>query len=61
LHDHNGPVLGLRQAEHRAQQLTDDAEDISEVFALVTDLLDVEAHPALDLACVYPMRWGWRR
>jgi hypothetical protein len=32
----------------------------SEVFALVTDLLEVEAHPALDLACAYPMRWAAR-
>ena len=30
----------------------------SEVFCLVTDLLDVEDYPALDLACAYPMRWG---
>jgi len=30
----------------------------SEVFCLVTDLLDVEAYPALDLARAYPMRWG---
>ena len=28
------------------------------MFALVTDLLDIEAYPALDLACAYPMRWG---
>jgi hypothetical protein len=35
----------------------DEDEDASEVFALVTDLLDVEAYPALDLACAYPMRW----
>src|SRR5512133_580591 len=33
------------------------AEDTSEVFALVTDLLEPETYPALDLACVYPMRW----
>ena len=33
-------------------------EESSEVFALVTDLLDSEAYPALDLACAYPMRWG---
>ena len=32
-------------------------EEFSEVFALVTDLLDAEAYPALDLACAYPMRW----
>ena len=30
----------------------------SEVFTLVTDLLDVAEYPALDLACAYPMRWG---
>ena len=35
-----------------------DEEETSEVFALVTDLLDPEAYPALDLACAYPMRWG---
>jgi hypothetical protein len=26
------------------------------VFALVTDLLDIQAYPAPDLACAYPMR-----
>ncbi len=30
----------------------------SEVFCLVTDLLDAEEYPALDLACGYPLRWG---
>ena len=30
----------------------------SEVFCLVTDLLDTEEYPALDLACCYPDRWG---
>ena len=28
------------------------------MFCLVTDLLDVEEYPALDLACCYPRRWG---
>jgi hypothetical protein len=32
-------------------------EEPSELFALVTDLLDPEAYPAIDLACAYPMRW----
>ena len=36
-------------------------EESSEVFALVTDLLDVEAYPAPDLACASPMRWSPRR
>jgi len=35
----------------------DGTEDSSEVFALVTDLLDIEAPAALDMACAYPMRW----
>ena len=30
---------------------------ISEVFALITTLLDPLAHPALDLACLYAARW----
>src|SRR5260370_5164936 len=33
-------------------------EESSEVFCLVTDLLDVKEHPALDLAGCYPDRWG---
>lgn len=33
------------------------AESSSEVFCLVTDLLDTETYPALELACAYPMRW----
>jgi len=36
----------------------DGTEETSEVFALVTDLLDTEEYPALDLACCYPERWG---
>jgi len=28
------------------------------VFCLVTDLLDPQEYPALDLACCYPRRWG---
>jgi len=32
-------------------------EESSEVFCLVTDLLDIDTYPVLDLACAYPMRW----
>ena len=45
---HTSPTSGGDRAGEEAS---------SEVFALVTDLLDVEAYPALDLACAYPMRW----
>jgi len=33
-------------------------EQTSELFCLVTDLLDPGRYPALDLACCYPARWG---
>jgi hypothetical protein len=36
----------------------DQGEVLTEVFALVTDLLDVGVYPALHLAGEYPMRWG---
>jgi hypothetical protein len=36
----------------------DGTEASSEVFRLVTDLLDIKEYPALDLACCYPQRWG---
>ena len=44
-------------AGHRAHHPQDGAEESSELFCLVTDLFDIEAYPALDLACAYPMRW----
>jgi len=60
----DGPPITVRVIEytvHTSSAGSDDQgseEDTSEVFALVTDLLDVEAYPALDLAGAYPMRWG---
>ena len=59
----DGPPITVRVIEytvHTSLTAGDDGdgeEQSSEVFALVTDLLDVEAYPALDLACAYPMRW----
>jgi hypothetical protein len=59
----DGPAITVRVVEYTVHSSSPDGgsdgeEDTSEVFALVTDLLDPEAHPALDLACAYPMRWG---
>ena len=58
----DGPPVTIRVIEYTAHTATtgkDGAtESSSEVFALVTSLLDVEEYPALDLACAYPMRWG---
>lgn len=59
----DGPPITVRVVEytvHTSRAGSDDQdseEDTSEVFCLVTDLLDVEDYPALDLAGAYPMRW----
>jgi Insertion element 4 transposase N-terminal/Transposase DDE domain len=55
----DGPPITVRVIEYTVHSSGPDGgdEDSSEVFALVTDLLDIEAYPALDLACAYPMRW----
>jgi len=57
-----GPPVTVRVIEctvHTAAAGKDSAaESSSEVFCLVTDLLDVEEYPALELACAYPLRWG---
>jgi len=55
-----GPPLTVRVIEytvHTAPAHGGD-EETSEMFCLVTDLLDAEEYPALDLACCYPARWG---
>jgi hypothetical protein len=56
----DGPVITVRVIEYSV--LTAPAAGgeaaVSEVFCLVTDLLDPEEYPALDLACCYPERWG---
>ena len=59
----DGPPITVRVIEYTVHTSSPDGgsdseEDTSEVFALVTDLLDSEASPALDLACAYPMLWG---
>jgi hypothetical protein len=56
----DGPPITVRVIEytvHTSPAGDGGGEDSSEVFCLVTDLLDVEAYPALDLAGAYPMRW----
>lgn len=54
----DGPPITVRVIEYTVHTTpASGKEESSEVFALVTDLLDPEAYPALDLACAYPMRW----
>ena len=55
----DGPPVTVRVIEytvHTAPAAGGQAES-SEVFCLVTDLLDPGQYPALDLACCYPDRW----
>ena len=55
----DGPPVTVRVIEYTVHTTADDGTgEASEVFCLVTDLLDVEEYPALDLACAYPLRWG---
>jgi len=57
----DGPPITVRVIEYTVHTtvLDDEGQESthSEVFALVTDLLDVEEYPALDLARAYPLRW----
>lgn len=54
----DGPPITVRVIEYTVHSSgPDGAEEPSEVFALVTDLLDPDAYPAIELACCYPMRW----
>ena len=55
----DGPPVTVRVIEYTVHTTAEDGTgESSEVFCLVTDLLDVEEYPALDLACAYPLRWG---
>jgi hypothetical protein len=56
----DGPPLTVRVIEYTVHTTAggQDGETSSEVFCLVTDLLDIEEYPALDLACCYPERRG---
>jgi hypothetical protein len=56
----DGPVVTVRVIEYTVLTVPEGGgpEEVSKVFCLVTSLLDPEEHPALDLACCYPDRWG---
>lgn len=55
----DGPLLTVRVIEYTVHTTPHDGggDQVSEVFCLVTSLLDPEQYPALDLACCYPRRW----
>src|SRR6202040_334568 len=54
----DGPPLTVRVIEYTVHTTPEDGgdEQTSELFCLVTDLLDPEEPSALDLACCYPRR-----
>jgi hypothetical protein len=55
----DGPAITVRVIQYAVHTAAEDGtEESSEVFCLVTSLLDTEQYPALDLACCYPDRWG---
>src|SRR6266568_1992306 len=55
----DGPPVTVRVIEYTVRTAPEGGgEESSEVFCLVTSLLDVAEYPALDLACAYPDRWG---
>ena len=55
----DGPAITVRVIEYTVHTRPEGgAEESSEVFCLVTSMLDIEEYPALDLACCYPERWG---
>jgi transposase IS4-like protein/DDE family transposase len=57
----DGPPVTVRVIEYTVHTTLGGGSgdgETSEVFCLVTDLLDPQEYPALDLACCYPRRWG---
>jgi DDE family transposase len=56
----DGPPLLVRVIGYTVHTTPENGgdEETSELFCLVTGLLDPEEYPALDLACCYPCRWG---
>jgi hypothetical protein len=56
----DGPPVTVRVIEYtvRTAPAGGGTEETSELFCLVTDLLDPQEYPVLDLACCYPERWG---
>jgi hypothetical protein len=53
----DGSPIRVRVIEYSVLTADQDGQQTSELFALATTLLDVERHPAEDLARVYHHRW----
>jgi len=53
----DGPPIRVRVVEYSVHTTDEHGQEVSELFALATTLLDVEAYPAVDLAVLYHDRW----
>jgi len=53
----DGPPIRVRVIEYSVVTTDANGEEHSELFALATTLLDVEAYPAIELAQLYHLRW----
>ena len=53
----DGPPIRVRVIEYSVVTTDEDGEEVSELFALATTLLDVQAYPAIGLAQLYHARW----
>jgi hypothetical protein len=53
----DGPPIRVRVIEYSVVTVDEDGEEVSELFALATTLLDTEAYPAAGLAQLYHARW----
>jgi hypothetical protein len=53
----DGPPISVRVIEYSVLTTDEDGEQVSELFALATTLLDPAVAPAADLAALYHDRW----
>lgn len=53
----DGPPIRVRVIEYSVVTTDENGQEVSELFALATTLLDVEAYPAIELAQAYHARW----
>jgi hypothetical protein len=53
----DGPPIRVRVIEYSVGTTDEHGQEISELFALATTLLEVAAYPAIDLARLYHHRW----
>lgn len=53
----DGPPIRVRVIEYSVVTTDEHGQEVSELFALATTLLDTDAYPAIELAQLYHARW----